>query len=190
MTLNIKEIEKKSAQKDLGRLEDGPVLARIVSVIDLGNQDQTDYQTGDATPPKDKIMITFETPTEMITYTKDGEEVCKPRWISKEYTLSMHKKAGLFALTQAIAPDIEGLDELLNIPCQVTVGSTSGNKAKVIGVSKPMKGLDVPELQNDTFHFDFQEPDMKLFAGLPEWIQTKIKEANDYNGFADPDKEF
>ena len=190
MSLNLKEIEKNSAKKDLGRLEDGPVLARIVSVIDLGNQDQTDYQTGDATPPKDKVMITYETPTEMITYEKDGEEVTKPRWISKEYTLSMHEKSALFALTKAIAPDINALDELLNIPCQITIGSTSGDKAKVIGVSKTMKGLDVPELVNETFHFDFQEPDLKLFAELPEWIQTKIKEANDYNGFADPDKEF
>ena len=190
MTLKLDEIKKKSSQnkKDFGRLEDGPVLARIVSVVDMGNQDQTDWQTGEATKPQDKVLITFETPEECITYEKDGEEVTAPRWIGKDYTISMHEKAGLYKLIMAIKPDLESLDELLNTPCQITIGSTSGNKAKIIGVSKPMKGLEVGELKNDTFHFDFGNPNMDLFKKLPDWIQGKIKDANDYNGFADKEE--
>jgi len=194
MSLQIKQIEDDSKGTDFGRLEDGPHLARIVSVVDFGEQDQTDYQTGEPTAPKKKVMVTYETPNEFITYEKDGEQVTKPRWISKEYTLSMHEKAALYKLVMAIAPDLSSLDELLNIPCQITVGSTApstkkpNGNAKIIGVSKPMKGLEVPDLENETFHFDFSDPDMDLFTKLPDWQQTKIKEANDYNGFADADK--
>lgn len=188
MSLKLSTIEESSNKKDFGRLEDGPHLARIVSVVDFGEQNQTDYQTGEATAPKKKVMITYETPNEHITYEKDGEEVTKPRWISKEYTLSMHEKSALFKLVKTIAPDANSLDELLNLPCMITVASTSGGKAKIDAVSLPMKGIEVPALENETFHFDFSEPDMDLFSKLPEWQQNKIKEANDYNGFADADK--
>ena len=159
-----------------------------MSVVDFGTQDQTDWQTGEATDPKKKVMITYETPDELITYEKDGEEVTMPRWISKEYTLSMHEKSALFKLVKTIAPDAASLDELLNIPCMITVASTSGGNAKVDAVSLPMKGVTVPDLVNETFHFDFTEPDMDLFSKLPEWQQKKIKEANDYNGFADAEQ--
>ena len=188
MSLNLATIEESSKKTDFGRLEDGPHLARIVSVVDFGEQDQTDYQTGEATSPKKKVMITYETPNEFITYEKDGEEVTRPRWVSKEYTLSMHEKSALFKLVKTIAPDAGSLDELLNLPCMITIASTSGNKAKVDAVSLPMKGIDVPALENETFHFDFSEPNMALFNQLPEWQQTKIKEANDYNGFADAEQ--
>jgi len=190
MTLNVKEIQNKTSsnKKDFGRLEDGPALARIVSIIDLGNQDQTDWQTGEATKPQDKAMITFETPDECITYEKDGEEITAPRWISKEYTISMNDKAALYKLIMSLDPELGDLGELLNVPCQITIGSTSGNKAKIIGVSKPMKGSVVGELKNDSFHFDFSNPDMAIFNNLPQWIQDKIKDANDYNGFADKEE--
>ena len=69
----------------------------------------------------------------------------------------------------------------------VTIGSTATGNAKVVNVAKPMKGAEVGELQNDTFHFDFSHPDMELFDGLLEWQQKKIKSALDYNGFADSD---
>lgn len=186
MSLNRNEIvSDKPKGKDFGRLEDGPVLARIVSVIDLGLQEQTDWKTKEKTDPKKIVMITYETPDEMITYEKGGEEVTKPRWISKDYTLSFHEKSALTSLVDALNPNLQSLDELLNVPCMVTIGSTSTGNAKVISVAKPMKGAVVGELQSDTFHFDFSHPDMELFDALLEWQQNKIKSALDYNGFAD-----
>lgn len=188
MSLQLDEIKKSSAGIDFGRLEDGTYLARIVSVVDFGLQPQTDWKTKEPTDPKKRIMITFETPDEFITYEdKEGNEVSRPRWISKEYTLSMHEKSALFKLVTTIAPDANSLVELLNVPCMISVGSTDGGNAKITGVNKPMKGAAVGELQNETFHFDFDSPNMDLFNKLPAWQQTKIKEANNYNGFADVD---
>lgn len=190
MSLKLADV-KEATGKDFGRLEDGPHMARIVSVIDFGNQDQEDYNTKEATAPKDKILITFETPNECITYDdKEGNTVTKPRWIGKEYTLSTHKMAALTKVISALAPDISELSELLNVPCMITVGTTDGGKAKIIGVAAPMKGFDVPELQNDTFHFDMSEPDMDRFAKLPDWVRERIKGANNYDGFADKKDDF
>lgn len=188
MSLKISEISKPSKKTDFGRLEDGNHLARIVSVIDVGLQEQTDWQTKEKTDPKKIVMITFETPNETIVIEdKEGNKEEKPRWISKDYTLSFHEMAALHKLVNAIKPDIESLDELLNVPVMINVGSTVTGNAKIVGVSKPMKGMEVPELQNDAFHFDFSHPNMGLFNGLLKWQQEKVKSALDYNGFADSD---
>ena len=186
MSLKIAELKQPSKRTDFGRLDDGNHLARIVSVIDVGLQEQTDWQTKEKTDPKKIVMITFETPDEHITIKdKEGNEEQKPRWISKDYTLSFHEMAALRKLVDAISPDIEGLDELLNTPVMINIGSTITGNAKIVGVSKPMKGTVVGELQNDSFHFDFSHPDMELFNGLLKWQQEKIMSALDYDGFAD-----
>ena len=186
MSLKVNEIKQPAKKTDYGRLEDGNHLARIVSVIDMGLQAQTDWQTKEATDPKKIVMITFETPNETITIKdKEGNEEDKPRWISKDYTLSFHEMAALRKLVDALNPELESLDELLNTPCMINIGSTVSNNAKIVGVSKPMKGMEVPELYGDAFQFDFSHPNMELFNGLLKWQQEKIKEALDYNGFAD-----
>jgi hypothetical protein len=191
MSLQLKTIEQDSKKQgnNFGRLPDGPVHARIVSVVDFGLQPQTDWQTGEAKPSKKTVMITFETPSERIEYEdKEGNKVNRPRWISKEYILSLQEKAALTALVKAVKPDIAALDELLNQPCLVTVGSTKTGNAKVSAVAPPMKGFEVGELENDSFHFDFDDPDMELFNSLPEWMQNKIKDAENYNGFANSEQ--
>lgn len=187
MSLILSEIPTGGKAKvDYGRLEDGTYFARIISVIDCGTQPQTDWQTKEPTDPKHIVMITFETPDETIEVEdKDGNKVTKPRWISKEYLLSMSEMAALYKLRMSLLPKMKSLDELLNVPCMVNIGSTSGNKAKITGVSKPIKGVEVGDLSTDSFYFDFDHPNMELFNGLLKWQQEKIKGALDYTGFAD-----
>lgn len=67
---------------DFGRVEDGTHMARVVQIIDLGMQQQTDWKTGEARTWDDgkpmikpEVFITFEFPTERIDI--DGES--KPR---------------------------------------------------------------------------------------------------------------
>ena len=188
MSLNLAEIKEQAtaSKKDYGRLEEGTHHARIVSVVDFGLQEQTDYNTKEVIKPKERMMITWEFPTERIEIEQDdGTTKSLPRWQGKEYTISLHEKAGLTALLAAIAPSVETLEELLNMPCAVSIGSTSGGNAKVTNVSKPMKGFEVPELENESMYFDFSNPNKDLFLSLPAWQQAKIKDALNYDGFAD-----
>ena len=183
MSLVLAEI--KSGGKDFGRVDDGTYPARIVQVVDFGIQPQTDYQTGEATASKPRVMVTWEFPTSRIEIDNDEGTQSLPRWVSKEYTLSNSPKSNLIKLVAALAPKAVSLDELVNLPCMVQVGSTSGGKAKVTAVLPPMEGVNVAELEKDAVFFDFSHPMEDLFKSLPAWQQGKIKEAENYEGFAD-----
>jgi len=185
MATNLKKL--KTAKKDYGRVEEGTYPARIVQLIMLGSQLQTDWQTGEAKEDKEgnviykpEVWITYEFPTERIRYENDeGETVDRPRWQSKTYTLSMHEKAGFRKLMDAACPDGESLDDLIGQPCIVTVGSTSGGKAKITGVSSPMKGMEVGMLENVPVIYDLDEPEQEIFDTLPNFLQEKINNRQD-----------
>jgi hypothetical protein len=184
MTLILKDVP--SNRKDYGRHEDGTYPSRVVQVIDFGIQKQTDWKTGEETDPKPRLMVTFETPNEVIEIEDaEGNVREMPRWIGREYTISTFEQAGLMKLIAALKPDAESFDEILNLPCMIQVGTTSGGKAKVTQVMAMPKGVPVGELANEPTFFDFDNPNQELFESLPTWQRKKIKEALNYNGFAD-----
>lgn len=181
MATNLKKL--KVAKKDYGRVENGTYPARIVQLIMLGSQLQTDWQTQEAKEDeqgnliyKDEIWVTYEFPTERIKYKDDeGVEHDRPRWQSKTYVLSMHEKAAFRHLMDAVAPDGESLDELIGKTGIVTVGSTSGGKAKIKSVSALMKGMEVGEAENPLSIYDLDEPNEEVFNSLPDFLQEKIR---------------
>ena len=179
MTLDISKY-KTTGTKDFGRSEDGNYPARLAQVIELGLQPMEDYTTKEAKDPKPRCMLTFEFPTETIEV--GGEE--KPRWYGKEYTLSGHEMAALPKVVSALDPGGEETDlsKLLSRAVMVEIGTTSGGKAKVVNVSKLMKGLTVDQLVNDPVVFSLDNPDKKVFEKFPQWIREKIEGALDYEG--------
>lgn len=175
----------KKQTKDYGRVEDGSYVARIVQIIDMGMQEETDYKTGEVKVYEDtgapvirpKVWINFELPTETINI--DG--VDKPRWYGREFTISSHEKAVLALLLKAADPkgthtnkgtNVRGL---LGLPVMVNIGSTASGKAKVTSVSAVPKGLAVDPLSNPETFFDLDEKDVETFGTLPVWMQDKIK---------------
>lgn len=166
-----------------GRVEDGTFPVRVVQVVDLGIQ-KGEFKGEEYIRPE--VMITFEFPTETITI--DGEE--KPRWLSKQFTVSMHEKSALYALVNAFDPDGKATRKgsnpkgLLGLPGMVTVGSTASGNAKVAGVSRLMKGLAVAELQNGPVYFELDSASSEnnqAFEALPSWLQDKIKSAMNFD---------
>lgn len=172
-------------QKDMGRVEEGTHPARIVQVIDLGTQIQTDWKSGEVLTYEDsgdvitkkEVMVTFEFPNETIEI--GGEE--KPRWLSKRYTNSLHEMASLTKLVKAVEPKFKGsqydLTDLLEKPVMATVGTTSGGKAKITGTTSVPKGFDVPELQNEAKVFGMDDPDQEVFDSLPNFLQEMINKS-------------
>jgi hypothetical protein len=66
----------------------------------------------------------------------------------------------------------------------VTVGSTATGNAKIVGVSRLMKGLQVDELFNPPVYFDLDDYDtnsVAVFNALPDWLKGKIQEAMNFN---------
>jgi len=168
------------------RIPEGTYMARISSIIDLGLQPQTDWQTGEPTDDKNRVLFTWELPTEIIKIQhEDGSDEELPRLISKEYTLSTYERANLMQLIKALLPGCTNLNEMLNLTCMVTIGSTVNGNAKVTAVVPVPKGMPVDELSKPASYFDFEAPDEGMFLNQPDWIQEKLKTAVNYNGFAD-----
>lgn len=206
MSLDLNKAEQSSApRQDYGRMDDGTYPARIVSVVDIGKQHLKDWQNqkpqyhvlddegswakngnefvmttepNDAPNIKPQVFVTYEFPTERI----EVKDESKPRWMSKEYVFSTHEKAGLTALIKAAAPGATDLSDLVGKPVFVVIGSTSSGNAKVTGVTAPMKGVEVGALENQSVHFDMDEPDLDSYNLLPAFVQKKIKAATNFPG--------
>lgn len=188
MALNFAEAKK--AKKDFGRVEDGAYPARVVQIIDFGRQIETDYKTGEVKKYDDgndivkhKVWINFEFPTETIEI--DGET--KPRWYGKEFTISNHEKSAMFSLLKAIDPKGTATNKgrnvkgMLGLPAMVTIGSTSGGKAKIVSVSGVPKGMQVDALANPEVLFDLDGDDLDTFNSLPKWMQDRITDGVDFD---------
>lgn len=174
----------KKASKAKTRVKDGVYPARVVRVIDLGMQVQTDWKTNEPKTwddgnimRKPEVWIDFEFPTETIEL--DGEE--RPLWLGKRYIVSNHEKSGMYQLLLATGknPDSGSVADLLGEALQVSVGTTSGGNAKITSVSALMSGFEVGELQNPTLLFDQDNFDQAAYDTLPQFIQTMIDESRE-----------
>lgn len=164
----------------------GTFLARVVRVIYIGTI-KTSYMGEEKEVPK--LQITWELPTETHTF-KEGEPA-KPFVISQEYTHSMGGKSNLRPIVEAIIgtklSDDEAYgfdhDELLGIPCQVTIihdVRESGTWEKVTSVSPLLKGITCPPQVNPSKVLSFEKWDETLFASLPNFLKNKIISSKEY----------
>ena len=184
--MSLKLNNMKAGAGKAERIPEGTYMGRMATVVDLGVQAQTDYLTGEEKPAKAEVLITFELPTERIdVQTEDGETVSKPRWISKQYAASNSEMSNLYKLVQALNSKVGDVSELIGTACMISVGSTSGGNAKITNVIKAPNGMDIAEVESGGSFFDFDAPDEENFLKNPEWVRTKIMDAENYNGFAD-----
>ena len=178
--MSLTNVQATSGKKKFSRLEDGTYMCRVVQLIDLGVQE--DEYEGEKKVGH-KIFINFEFPTEMIMINEEE----KPRWLGKEFGVSLHEKSVLTKLIAAADPDGKAtskgrnLKGLLNLPLMVTVGSTATGNAKIAGLARLMKGMTVPELVNPVVFFDLDGGDLEQFEKLPEWVQGKITSSVDFD---------
>lgn len=149
-----------------------------------------------------KIIFLWELPDERVTI--DG--VDKPRGISETYTLSLNEKSNMRKMLASwrgrdfTAEELQGfsLKKVLNAPCLVSttlMQSKQGKDfAKVSAVTKLPKGMVVPtETENPLVMFDITNEScpLTLMSSLPEWIQKRIMESDEYKertagaGYAD-----
>ena len=136
-------------------IEPGPYLARCIRIIFLGTQ-------AGKFGPKEKVMIQWELPTELI---EGGEFDGKPRFISDTYNATIGEGSNLRKILEGwrcrafTEEEIEAFDlkNILGVPCNIQIKHDENGKAKIDGVSKPMKGMECPPQMNPSVLFDFQE---------------------------------
>jgi hypothetical protein len=175
------------AKETGGTFETAPAgthVARCFGLIDMGTQ--TDAFEGRKTIAR-KVSIRFELPMELQT---TGENEGQPFQLSKTYTLSLHKKAGLRGALESwrsrpfTEDELKGFDlrKVMGAPCMLSVIHTEEGKAKIASVSSVVKGMQVPAPVNPTVYFSLDplEFSQQIYDGLGEWFRNKISESPEY----------
>lgn len=170
----------KEASKTFTPVPAGSHIARAIHCISIGTQTSPNF------PSSFKVLIGWEIPDEIITNTQTKEE--KPMVISKEYTLSLGKKANLrrdlegWRGREFTADELKGfgVENVLDKPCMLNVihkTSGSGNLYAVItGISALPKGVTCKPRVHDLLHFEIEDGmSCPAWAKIPEFIQNKIK---------------
>ena len=195
MALTVKE----NGGSRVAPMEAGTYPARCVGVIDLGVQYNEKWDKR-----QEKLRLIFEFPTERMEL--DGGD--KPRWLSKKYTASLNEKAELYRDLCAwrgvpfTPEELNGFDmrKLLGAPCMVCVVNheRNGNTyTDITAISRAMKGMEVPPLENEALLFDMDgdvEEAKAVFEKLPQWMRDEVARSDTWQallggGFAEPDGE-
>jgi hypothetical protein len=153
---------------------EGTHMARIYSIVDIGKQ--PGYQGAE---PVQKLVIGFELVDQPMS---DG----RPFVLSRFYTASLHEKASLCLMLEAIAgkripeeaKESFQIEKMLKAPCFITIyhkiSADGKQRAEIKQVTGAPKGLEVPPLANATVFFDLDKPDWSLFDTLPDWLKAKV----------------
>lgn len=185
MALNAGNIPAGGNYTKQAELDIGNYPARLVQILDMGSRPKEEWDeasksykpTGKVLP---HIMLSYELGTEFMKDAEGNDVEDKPRWISEEmplYALNSDKATSTKRYNIFDPRHVDGGDWVLQAgkACTLTIVHTVKGKAKIGGVTPPMKGMLVPDLKNPVKIFDLDAPDMEIFGSLPQWVQDKIK---------------
>jgi hypothetical protein len=193
MSLNAKKV-KGSGGKRAAPMEAGTYPAQVVQVLDLGLQNQRPYMSEEK-PPAYEIMLTYEFADEFMQ-DEDGADIeDKPRWLSENFPFHNlnAERAKSTKRYMALDPDLDmegDFSKLTGHACMVTITQSPPRKSdgaifnNISGVSamRAKEASKMPELKNPPKVFTLDDPDIKTFLSLPDWLQDKIKENLEFDG--------
>ncbi|CAB4128511.1 hypothetical protein UFOVP105_46 [uncultured Caudovirales phage] len=180
-------------------IENGTHVATCVQMIHIG----TVEDEFDGKPVKgNKVRITFELPNELVKFKDDEPQ--QPRFISKEFTLSMNEKASLrkflnswrgvpFTEEEAVKFDI---CKLLGLPVMLSITTKTSKTGKqyndILSASALMKGMNAPEILTEVLEINYQNL-KDNYSKVPKFLREKMALTPEYlsSGFvfpADEDK--
>lgn len=175
-------------------IDAGAYPARIVRIVDLGVQPRRAYKGKDK-PPAPHILITYELLDEFCK-DEEGEDMeDKPRWITERFPMFSLKADGAISTKRykALDPTEEhggDFSLLLGKPLSLTVVNNEGSgqhKGKVFnnvgGVSLMRKKEEskAPELVNEAYMFDLDDPDLEVWNNLEDWLKELIEGGIDFD---------
>lgn len=194
MAINAKKVAQNQGNRvQQANIEPGVYPARLVQIIDLGVQPQRAYE-GKEKPPAQEIMLTYELVDEFMK-DEDGNDLAdKPRWISENFVLhnlnaDMAKSTKRYLAFDPTQEHDGDWGKLIGAAINVTIINNK-KQDKVydnvanLSAMRPKDAVNCPELVNETKVFDIDDPDMEVYASLPEWIQKKLLENLNFKGSA------
>lgn len=178
-----------NAANDDDFLTNGEYPARLIKIIDLGNQEVT---YSDKAQPQ--ILFEFE------VFTRSGKSFTVNRQFNVSFypTATLRKFLETWRTRNYTPQDLEDikLDTLLGMTgmMKIVINTTGGKSYTNIDSIYYVKGLSVPPSSNTFVILDFAQPNLDVFNSLPEWIQNKILRANNcprlFSGEPEPQSSF
>ena len=161
---------KARAKPKLPQMEPGVYMAVCIGVVDLGEQYSEKFKNY-----SNRVLFIFEFPGERVEV--DGED--KPRWMSREFTISQSKKSKLFEFVGSWNGVQYTAESFGEVELQL-VTSESGEYTNIAAVMQLPKGVKVERKETDTYAFDTEEWDDGVFESLPDWIRERIMKSTQY----------
>jgi len=173
----MSSIARQKSSGDFTPLVEGTHLAICNAVVDIGLQ-PTPWGTD-----QEHVWLRFEVSAERVQFTRNGEEVDEPMVIWTRYNKTLSKKANLrkdldkWRGKDFTTEELDGF-ELFNLvgkPCLISVVHNhveDRTYANVSGITKIMKGQDVPDWELDAIRFSPDDTDQ--YRDVPEWLQEKF----------------
>jgi hypothetical protein len=166
----------------------GNHVARLYQIIHIGTNE---FEFKGETKKSDKIRLSFELCNERKVF-KEGEEP-RPFSVSREFGFSMGPKSHLRPFVEGMIgtalfdeeaynfdfEDLLGRECLLNVVHEEKNGNVYAN---IAGASPLPKGMDAPELYNDTTMIDVNTSPVEEIEALPEFIKAKIFSSEEWAG--------
>jgi hypothetical protein len=176
----------KEASKTFTPVPAGSHIGRAIHVIALGTQPaQAQFL------PTFKVLIGWEIPDEVIIKSDTKEEM--PMIISKEYSLSLGKKANLrrdlegWRGREFTGDELKGfqVENVLDKPCLLNVihkTSAGGNVYAVIsGISPLPKGVTCKPRVHELVQFEVEQgKSCEAWGKIPQFIQKKIEQCEEW----------
>ncbi len=178
-------------KKERELIKQGNHPAYLYSIVYLGTQ-ISEYQGKET--QRQRIWIEFEFPTITVEYEdkESGEKKSFVKTKGMELTLSLSEKGNLLPFIEGFigrnltAEELQGYDvcELIGKPALVNIThrqSKDGSKTydTIASVNPPIEGMQMPEQVNPSREIGKSEWEEEM-ENLPEFIQAKIKESNEY----------
>jgi hypothetical protein len=169
-------------------VEAGVYHAICYGVIDLGTQFSQIYNNETR-----KVLLQWELPTERIEIK--GENL--PRAISRQFTLSLNKKATLRQFLESWRgrafsdTELQGFDlkNLIGVNCQLNIIHSNRNGKTYADVSTAtplLKGTEKRALENAPLFFSFDD-NMEVPEHCPDWVVERLQKSAEMSGRSGPE---
>jgi hypothetical protein len=176
-------IKEESGGSNYEPIAKGRHEAICVTVAGIGEQ-ETAYGT------KNQVILTWEIPSIVREWSKDGETQTGRAQISRTFTCSLAPKASLRQVLEDwrdkefTQQELGGFDlqKLLGVPCTLKIKhqtSQDGSRTYAnIADVEPYEGSDKLEPEAKLVHYDPMNHSNESFDNLPQWIQSKVTAPN------------
>jgi hypothetical protein len=189
---------KETTSIDRPLIEAGVHIATCYLICDIGTHHNDVYE-------KDahQVVLGWEIPEQRADFTIDGVKKNLPLVVTKTFTVSLHKKAGLRLVLEAwrgkpfTDDELRGFDlkNVMGKSCQIQImHKTNGDKtyANIAALMPLPKGMKPPAQETPSQWFALEE-NGPIPDNIPKWLVDKIHASKEWiatNGpAAQPDQD-